>query len=85
MLDIPLDVQTQFFKASDVMAKLTVVAKVDIKNLHYRKADGRNNDTLVVVSGVFDRNGNLVSATEKNLDMRLKDETLEKRAHPGSP
>ncbi len=83
MLDIPLDVQTQFFKASDVMAKLTVVAKVDIKNLHYRKADGRNNDTLVVVSGVFDRNGNLVSATEKNLDMRLKDETLEKRAASG--
>jgi VWFA-related protein len=83
MLDIPLDVQTQFFKASDVMAKLTVVAKVDIKNLHYRKADGRNNDSLVVVAGLFDRNGNLVSAIQKSLDMHLKDETLEKRLGSG--
>jgi VWFA-related protein len=83
MLDIPLDIQTQFFKSSDIMAKLAVVAKVDIKNLHYRKADGRNNDTLVIVSGVFDRNGNLVSAVQKSLDMHLKDETLENRLASG--
>jgi VWFA-related protein len=83
MLDIPMDVQTQFFKSGDVSAKLAVVAKVDIKNLHYRKVDGRNNDSLVVVSGLFDRNGNLINAIQKSIDMHLKDETLEKRIGAG--
>ena len=83
MLDIPLDIQTQFFKSGDVTAKLAVLAKVDVKNLHYRKVDGRNNDTLVIVSSVFDRNGNLVSALEKRLDMRWRDETLETKLGSG--
>jgi len=37
----------------------------------------------VIVSGLFDRNGNLVSAIQKSLDMHLKDETLEKRLASG--
>jgi VWFA-related protein len=83
MLDIPLDLQTQFFRSSDIAAKLTVVAKVDIKNLHYRKAEGRNNDSIVMVAGLFDRNGNLVGSIQKTIDMHLKDETLEKRLGSG--
>jgi VWFA-related protein len=83
MSDIPLDVQTQFFKSGDATAKLAVLAKVDIKSLHYQKADGRNSDTLLVVSGVFDRNGNLISAIQKRVDMHLLDETLEKRVASG--
>ncbi|MBZ5609446.1 MAG: VWA domain-containing protein [Acidobacteriia bacterium] len=83
MSDIPLDVETQFFKSSDVSARLAVVAKVDVRRLHFQKADGRNNDTLMVVSGVFDRNGNLINAIEKRVEMRLRDETLEKRVGSG--
>jgi len=74
--DIPVDLHTQFFKSSDVNAKLSVVARIDVRQLHFRKADGRNLDTLTVVSGVFDRNGNYISAVEKTVDMHLKDETL---------
>jgi hypothetical protein len=29
-----------------------------------------------VVSGIFDRNGNYISAVEKTVDMHLKDDTL---------
>jgi len=83
MLDIPLDVETQFFKPSDITATLAVLAKVDIRKLPFRKADGRNNDDLTVVSSVFDRNGNLIKAIQKILEMRLRDETLEKRAAGG--
>jgi len=75
--DIPLTLNLQFFKASDANAKITVVAKVDIRNLRYRKAEGRNHDTLTIVSGVFDRNGNWVAGIQKIVEMRLKDETLE--------
>ncbi|HXF14081.1 MAG TPA: VWA domain-containing protein [Terriglobales bacterium] len=76
--DLPIDLHTQFFKPSDAEAKLTVLAHVDVKQLHFRKADGRNNSNLTIVAGIFDRNGNLVVGNEKVLQMRLKDETLAK-------
>jgi VWFA-related protein len=76
--DLPIDLHTQFFKPSDAEAKLTVLTHVDVKQLHFRKADGRNNSNLTIVAGIFDRNGNLVVGNEKVLQMRLKDETLAK-------
>jgi hypothetical protein len=78
--DLPIDLHTQFFKPSDSEAKLTVLAHVDVKQLHFHKADGRNNSNLTIVSGIFDRNGNLVVGDEKILQMRLKDDTLAKMA-----
>jgi VWFA-related protein len=83
MLDIPLELQTQFFKSTDVNARLAVLAKVDVKHLRFRKADGRNNNGLTVVSGLFDRNGNLITALEKLVELRLKDETVENRLGSG--
>jgi hypothetical protein len=76
--DLPIDLHTQFFKPTDTEAKLTVLAHVDVKQLHFRKADGRNNSNLTIVAGIFDRNGNLVVGNEKVLQMQLKDETLAK-------
>jgi hypothetical protein len=55
-----------------------VLAHVDVRQLHFRKADGRNNSNLTIVAGIFDRNGNLVVGNEKVLQMKLKDETLAK-------
>jgi VWFA-related protein len=74
--DIPVDLHMQFFKASAESAALTVLARVDIKHLHFRKAGDRNDDTLTIVSGVFDRNGNFVTGIQKTVDMRLRDQTL---------
>jgi len=75
--EIPVDVSLQFFKSTDVNAKLTVVAKVDLKGLHFRKDEDRNAETLTLVSSVFDHNGNFVTGTQKIIDMRLKDQTLD--------
>jgi hypothetical protein len=60
-----------------------VLAKIDLRKLPFRKADGRNNDALTIVSGVFDRNGNLINAIQKVLEMRLRDETLDQKAVGG--
>ena len=76
MRELPIDLHTQFFKPSDEAAKLTVLAHVDVKQLHFRKADGRNNSDLTIVSAVFDRNGNFVTGIEKLLQLHLKDDTL---------
>jgi VWFA-related protein len=77
MQEIPVDVSLQFFKSSDVSARLTVVTKLDLKTLHFRKDEDRNDETLTLVSSVFDRNGNFVNGTQRVIDMRLKDQTLE--------
>jgi VWFA-related protein len=76
--DIPIELNLQFFKSSDVQAKLSVMARVDIRNLRYRKVGDRNNDKLTVVSSVFDRNGNFIRGMEKTVELRLRDETLAK-------
>ena len=81
--DIPVELHTQFFKSSDSSAKLSVLARIDVRQLRFRKADGRNSDILTVASGLFDRNGNYVSAIEKTVDMHLKDETLASRLNSG--
>jgi VWFA-related protein len=75
--DLPVELHTQFFKTGDFSAKLSLLARIDIRHLRYRKADGRNNDTLTLVGGVFDRNGNYVTAIQKTIEMKLKDPTLE--------
>jgi hypothetical protein len=76
MRDIPVDLQTQFFKSDATTAKLTVLAKVDLRRLRYKKLDGRNDDELTVVSVLFDTNGNYVMGTTKTVSMKLRDETL---------
>ena len=81
--NLPVELHTQFFKSSDMGAKLTVLAHIDVRRLHLRKADGRNNDELTVVSALFNRNGNFVQGSQKTVTMHLKDETLEKRMGSG--
>ena len=73
---LPIELHTQFFKENDTQAKLTVLAHVDVKQLHFLKAGGRNNNNLTIVSVVFDGNGNLVTGIEKTVQLHLKDETL---------
>jgi VWFA-related protein len=83
MHGLPVNVNTQFFKPSDAEAKLTVLAHVDVRPLHFRRADGRNNSNLTIVSGVFDRNGNFLMGTEKTLEMHLRDATLANKLGSG--
>jgi VWFA-related protein len=81
--DIPIELHLQFFKSSDVAAKIAVLARVNVKNLRFRKANGRNNDDLRVIAGVFDRNGNYISGMEKVVELHLMDATLEKLLNSG--
>ena len=81
--DIPVDLHTQFFKPDHDDAKLSVVARVDVRHIHFRKDNGRNNSDLTVVSALFDRNGNFIAGTEKVLQLHLKDETLDGRLGSG--
>src|SRR5271170_155779 len=81
--NLPVKLHTQFFKASEDDAKLVVLAHVDVQHLHFRKAEGRNNDILTCVSAVFNRNGNFLQGTAKTVTMHWKDETLEHKLSSG--
>jgi VWFA-related protein len=83
MHDIPIDMHTQFFKASGTEARLVVISRLDVRKLRFRKADGRNSDDVVIVSGLFDRNGNYLQSISKTLKMRLLDGTLENKLNAG--
>lgn len=82
-LEVPLELNTQFFKPRDGDAKLAVFVRIDVRGLRYQKVDGRNLDDLTVVSAVFDRNGNFLRGDQKTVKMRLTDDTLQHKLDKG--
>lgn len=81
--DIPVEVHTQYFKPDEGDARLSVVVHMDVRHIHFRKTDGRNNDNVTIVSALFDQNGNFVSGNQKVLQLHLKDATLQNRLGAG--
>jgi VWFA-related protein len=77
MLDIPMQLHTEFFKQNDAKAELTVETRVDVRGLKFKKAEDRNRDNLIVVISLFDQNGRYMKGTEKTMELRLRDQTLE--------
>ena len=80
ILELPVDMNTQFFKTGDQSATLAVLAHLNLKFFKFHKAEGRNNNEVTVVCGLFDRNGNYSQGIEKIVSMRLKDDTLDRLA-----
>jgi hypothetical protein len=74
--DLPVELHTKFFKANDKEATIGVVCRMDPRHIQFRKIDGRNVNVLTVVSAVFDHNGNFMSAIQKTVDIKMKDETM---------
>jgi len=81
--DLAAVLQTQFFKSDNGDVRLSATAEVDVKKLAFRKDGERNRNDLTVVTGLFDNDGNYVTGTQKVVEMRLRDETLEKRVGNG--
>jgi len=81
--DLPLNLQTQYFKTENTGARLSVVSHLELKGIHFRKAEGRNFDNLTVATVVFDENGNYVTGGEKIVQMRLFDATFERLTRTG--
>lgn len=82
MRDMPLECQTQFFKIANGV-NLTVVTHLGIKELKFRRAQGRNNDKLTFSTVIFDENGSLLNVEEEIIDLQLKDETLDRLSKTG--
>jgi hypothetical protein len=81
--ELPMRVQTQFFKSGDDSANVIVLVHVDVRHMQFKKADGRNLNDLTVVAALFDRNANLVNAKSSTVKMHIKDQTLETKLGSG--
>jgi hypothetical protein len=81
--DLPLDIQTQFFRKDQAQVRLSVLAHLDLKSVKFRKVDGRNRDNVTLATVIFDENGNFIIGGEKILEMRLLDSTLERLDRSG--
>src|SRR5216684_789003 len=81
--DLPVELQTQFFKKDDAQARLAVLSHFDVKGIHFRRLLGRNNDQLTIVTGIFDENGNFVTGLSKVVDMNLLDTTYTRLSRSG--
>jgi VWFA-related protein len=82
--ELPIEVHTRFFKPDGNTAKMTVLVRLDLKQFRYNKANGRNNNTVAMVTGIFDRDGNYLQGIKKVLELHLKDETLANRLPRGA-
>jgi VWFA-related protein len=81
--DLPVELQTQFFKKDDSQARLAVLTHFDVKRIHFQKLQGRNNDQLTIVTGIFDENGNFVTGLSKIVEMKLLDTTYNRLSRSG--
>jgi VWFA-related protein len=81
--DLPVELQTQFFKKDEEQARLAVLTHFDLKGIHFRKVLGRNNDQLTIVTGIFDENGNFVTGLSKVVEMKLRDTTYNRLSRSG--
>jgi len=81
--DLPVDLQTQYFKKDEAATRLAVLTHLDVRSIHFRKALGRSNDQLTIVTGIFDENGQYVTGVEKIIDMKLRDTTYDRLSHSG--
>jgi hypothetical protein len=80
--EIPVALHTEFYRSQN-KANVAVVARVDLRQLMFRKQAGRNLDTVTVVSALFDRNGRYVAGWEKKIDFHMDDASLQRHMRTG--
>lgn len=81
--ELPVRVQTQFFKSGEDSAKVAVLVHIDVRHMQFKKADGRNLNELTIVAALFDHNDNFVSAKSNTVKMHIKDQTLDSKLNSG--
>jgi len=75
-MELPVRLQTQFFKTKEGGAKLTMIARVDARGLDFRKQGATDTNHLRFVALVFDVNGNYVAGQQKDLDVVVPEANL---------
>ena len=81
--ELPIEVHTQFFKLHGADTRLSILTRLDMRFITFRKEDGRNLNNLKLVTAIFDRDGKIVDGKVKDVEFRLLDGSLEKLFQSG--
>jgi VWFA-related protein len=83
IVDVPIDLKTQFFRTDAGSAQLSVLTRMDIKGIHFRKADGRNYNNVVLATAIFDSDGQFVEGQMREINMKLLDSSVQRLSTTG--
>jgi VWFA-related protein len=81
--EMPLELLAKFTKTGADPAEITVVTRLNIKDVEFRKADDRHINQITVVTAIFDENGNAIQHQEKTVELKLTDATYQKLLETG--
>ena len=71
---LPVEMRTHFVKDDKPVAKVTVMALVDLRELPHRESNGQNANQLRVVAAVFDRNGKYIGSIDRRVSVEWQKE-----------
>jgi VWFA-related protein len=77
--DLPIKMQTQFVQGDKPVAKLSVLALVDLRDLPHRQLEGQNANELRMVAAVFDHNGKYLGAIDRKVAVHWLEAKAETR------
>jgi hypothetical protein len=77
ILDIPMELQTQYFKKTPEETQVSVLTRLNVKDVHFRMVDKWNCNKLTIVTAVFDNNGNFIFGVQKNVNLKLSGPTYD--------
>jgi VWFA-related protein len=83
IFDLPLTLQTQYFKTGDTVARLSVVSRLDLKAMRFRMVEGKHYDDVNFATAIFDNDGNYVIDGGKLVKLRLEADTFERLSRTG--
>jgi VWFA-related protein len=74
---LAVDVSTQVEPSTGESKQLTVVIKLDLNSVRFRKEGEQNVNTLVFIAGIYDGNGKWVAGKQKQVGLKLPDDQLQ--------
>ena len=74
---LAVDVSTQVEPSTGESKQLTVVIKLDLNSVRFRKEGEQNVNSLVFIAGIYDGNGKWVAGKQKQVGLKLPDDQLQ--------
>ena len=71
--DIPVALSVDITHEETPKSLVEVQTWIDVKEIHFRKVEQRNQDTLTIVTIVYDSNNQFVDGREAHLELNLTD------------
>jgi VWFA-related protein len=76
ILDMPADVETQWMRIGPEQVQITVLARLDVREMFFRKEGDRNINKVIFTVALFDSDGKFVSGKQEERSLALQDITL---------